>query len=142
MFVRCFLLLIPVVGNVMISIHDCTKKKVYNNPVIYPKKNGDLPKIVGVPISIKDVEKIEVSLGCLQSYPCQHETTVTLRDGRKAYVWDNEDIFSIVSKLPDDKINPGSECTASEIRDHFKPKAGSVQEDKGDEVNVDFQDTE
>lgn len=137
-FVRCFLLLIPVVGNIIISIHDCTKKKVYKNIVIYPKKNGDSSKIDCVPISINDVEKIEVSIGCLESSPCQHQTTITLRDGRKAYPYTNEDIFSIVSAISEENVNPGSEWRANKVKEHFKPRTEKDWKTQGDQVNVVF----
>lgn len=58
-------------------------------------------------ISLDDVEKIEVSGICMKTNPCQHHTTVFLKDGRKASGLSNSDICSIVSHIAKERINPG-----------------------------------
>lgn len=120
-FARCFLLIIPVIGNVIIGIYDFSKKKddgnVVNDQIKPPVRTH---KIDISNISLDDVEKIDISSSCAESWPCQHQATVTLKDGRKASGINSYDICSIVSNLSEERINPGKRWNdAKDVKKHF-----------------------
>lgn len=120
-FARCFLLIIPVIGNIIIGIYDFSKKKDDGDAV-----NDQIKGPVGIHkidisnISLDDVEKIDISSSCAESWPCQHQATITLKDGRKASGIDSYDICSIVSNLSEERINPGKQWNdAKGVKKHF-----------------------
>lgn len=69
-------------------------------------------------ISLNDIEKIVVGAACAESYSCQHNATLFLKDGRKAYP-NSIDICSIVSSLALEKINPEGPWDAKNVIGHF-----------------------
>lgn len=71
-------------------------------------------------ISLDDVEKIEVDSSCAQSWPCRHQSTVFLKDGRKASVQNSYDICSIVSSIAQERINPAKKWSANDVKEHFR----------------------
>lgn len=147
-FFRCILLMIPVIGNLIVAVHDCTKKKNYKMIIIDPaKKTAETKKKENPTVSIDEIDTIQISHGCAESFPCIHSNTiVTLKDGRKACVLDSDGIFLVVSKIPEDKINPGSEWKAQDIKKHFstysKPRPGWDPEAQGNRVEVSFKVTD
>lgn len=119
-FARCFLLIIPVIGNIIIGIYDFSKKKddgdIVNNQIKAPI---GAHKIDISNISLDDVEKIDISSSCAESWPCEHQATVTLKDGRKTSGINSYDICSIVSNLSEERINPGKKWNAKDVKKHF-----------------------
>lgn len=113
-FFRCFVLVIPVVGNIIVGIYDFSKKKRDDN----------------VEITVDDVEKIEVDSGCEHSSPCLHRSVIVLKDGRKAFGFDGYDICSIVSNISEERINPGKKWNAEDVKKHFS-KYSMPRPDRG-----------
>lgn len=122
-FVRCFLLVIPVIGNLIVGIYDLYKKKHDDDNINDQIKDPNTPigihKIDISNISLDDVEMIVVNDFCAQSSPCQHQATVILKDGREAFGLNSYDICSIVSKISECKINPGKKWNAEDVKKHF-----------------------
>jgi hypothetical protein len=114
-FFRCFLLVIPVVGNIIVGIYDFSKKKCDDCDDI-DCDDIDIDKST---ISLDDVEKIDIDAGCLQSWPCQHQSTIFLKDGRKSSRLNSYDICSIVSNISEERINPGKNWDAKDVKTHF-----------------------
>lgn len=72
-------------------------------------------------LTIDDVESIVVGSSCQERWPCGHSTSLTLKDGRKTGL-NSYEVWAIVSKLADERINPGWNCGwgAREVRNHFR----------------------
>lgn len=104
-FLRCVLLMIPVLGNILVGIYDCSHQKT----VTYSNK----------PITLNDVEQIIVKAACAESSPCQHSSAVLLKDGRKASARDSYNIQSIVSSLANEKIK-SDYWSADQVKKHFQ----------------------
>lgn len=75
-------------------------------------------------LTIDDVEKIEISLSCLERWPCGHRTKLTLKDGRSCTHINSYQTWSIVSQLAAERINPERDANdgwdAAEVREHFQ----------------------
>lgn len=57
----------------------------------------------------------------MQSFPCQHSAEVILKDGRTASNLNSYEIYSVVSNLAIDKINPNEEkWDADAVKRHFQ----------------------
>ena len=77
-------------------------------------------------LTLDDVQSLSVSSLCGQLYIneelyiCQHENTITLKDGRQAFLHDGVDTCSIITDLANEKIlmNEGWK-NAEEIKEHF-----------------------
>jgi hypothetical protein len=124
-FSRCIVLVIPVIGNIIIGIYDFSNKKESNvdhhdKVDQYTKVNIGNHKIDGTRVSLDDVEKIVVGFSCKETWPCQHPSTVFLKDGRKVSGLNGYDICSIVSKIAQDRINPGQGWSADLVKEHFR----------------------
>src|SRR5690348_16644952 len=95
-------------------------------------------------ISLNDVEKVFVSSSCAQSWPCQHSSTVTLKDGRSVSNLTSFEICSIVSNIAKDRINPGKKWNAESVINHFRdysksrPKMGWIAESPEAVLNRNF----
>jgi hypothetical protein len=135
-FLLCFLLVIPVIGNIIVGIYDFSKKKHDDNVVDDHVKDVrvndpiEVPKIETHSISLDNVERIDVDGSCAQSWPCQHQASVTLKDGRKAFGLNSYNICSIVSNVSEERINPAvsEKWNAKAVKKHFSdysvPKRG------------------
>lgn len=102
-FLRCIALIIPILGNIIVGIYDLVHRPVYKNPV-----------------TLQDIEKVVIGSFCAQSWPCQHSAKVVLKDGRVGYPCSSYSIWSIISKLAKDRINPGKPWSADGVMDHFQ----------------------
>jgi hypothetical protein len=84
-------------------------------------------------ITLNDVTSISISPWCTESFYCQHRSTVKLHDGRIAHGLSSSEIYTIITNIALDKINPtpqwNDDDTFSEedhswngqsIRKHFK----------------------
>lgn len=69
-------------------------------------------------ITLNDVLRVDVDDKC-ERFPCRHENTVHLRDGRKAHCFGAFEICSVISQLADEKINPGCKWSGAEVKKHF-----------------------
>lgn len=80
-------------------------------------------------LTINDVESIVVSSSCAESWPCQHSTTLTLKDGRTTHL-NSYEVWAVVSKLADERINPGinpeKRWGAESVRLHFRDYSTSL----------------
>jgi hypothetical protein len=102
-FFRCIALIIPILGNIIVGIYDLVHRPVYKNPV-----------------TLQDIEKVFISGDCAESWPCQHSAKVVLKDGRVGYPCSSYAIWSIISKLAKERINPGKPWSADGVIDHFQ----------------------
>ncbi|MBS0626900.1 MAG: hypothetical protein JSS09_01670 [Verrucomicrobia bacterium] len=76
--------------------------------------------------TLNNVDKIEVSPTCQASWPCWHGSIVTLKDGRTYSGLDSFEICSIVSNLPNARINPDPDWNPAgnwdtdAVKQHFR----------------------
>ncbi len=56
----------------------------------------------------------------MSRWPCGHDSTVTLKDGRCVSDLDSFQICSLVSNLANEKINPGKSWVADDVKRHFE----------------------
>ena len=122
-FLRCLVLVIPVFGNLGVGIYDFSRSENADisddKAKVTPISKVEIPKRPH--ISLDNVEKIEIGAFCAQSFPCQHQIKVTLNDGSSATQLNSFDIWSIVSEIPEEKINPNNkDYPATSIKAHFR----------------------
>lgn len=81
-------------------------------------------------LTINDVDRIVVSSDCEQSWPCGHYAELLLKDGRRCRMFSSFDVWAIVSKLADERINPvaGWHWKPAEVRHHFQIYSKSCPE--------------
>ena len=117
-FSRCFLFIIPIIGNIIVGIFDFSNKKCQHvsSQIPVPVKE---PQTSRTYLSIEDVEKIEVEDRCLESWPCQHRCVVVLKDGRTSSGLSSYGIWSLVSKIAVERINPDAQWKGKDVREHF-----------------------
>ena len=124
-FARCFWLVIPVIGNIIVGIYDFSKKKDDSNGAIEQVKNPIKTKQVDksdtTNINLTDIDKVVVNGAGTESWPSRYQVTVTLKDGRHASATiNNYDIYSIISKIPEESINPGQTWSGKNVKDDFR----------------------
>lgn len=66
------------------------------------------------PVRLEDVSEVIIEDTCKWIYPCQHETKITLHDGRVGFLLHAPRIYWLISELAQEKINPNGECTFPE----------------------------
>src|SRR5436190_732054 len=78
-------------------------------------------------LGFNDIAKLEVHFPCREGFPCTHRhSSVTLNDGRTSSSLNGYEIWTIISNIAQDKINPGGECEG--IIQHFQKKEEQYNE--------------
>jgi hypothetical protein len=71
-------------------------------------------------LTLDDVQSLSVSSYCMQSFICQHENTITLKDGRQSSLHNALDIYSVITVLANEKILVGEDWRNAEaVKEHF-----------------------
>lgn len=117
-FSKCFLLSlpVPVILTLVIGLSVLIEKTKEN---IRHKSEGLEVKLDN--ISTNDISRLFIHGGCLESWPCQHESYIDLKNGARGYLSDSYQICSIVHAVQEEttSIEEGG-MSLGDAREHFK----------------------
>lgn len=111
-FLRCFALIIPILGNIIVGIYDMINRSAVTLEPTHKPAIGD-------PVTVNDIEKVVIGGECKESWPCQHRSEVILKDGRTGILVSGSEVWSIISKLSKDQIQ-SKYGSVDKVIEHFQ----------------------